>query len=46
MKQAVEILAPHPNLQLIWAIPRELLNIFQAASGIAPASSATPVSRR
>jgi transaldolase len=30
MTKAVEILAPHPNLQLIWASPRELLNIFQA----------------
>ena len=32
MAQAVKILAPHPNLQLIWASPRELLNIFQADS--------------
>ena len=30
MSQAVDILKPHPNLQLIWASPRELLNIFQA----------------
>ena len=30
MAQAVGVLAPHPNLQLIWASPRELLNIFQA----------------
>ena len=30
MAKAVEILAPHANLQLIWASPRELLNIFQA----------------
>jgi transaldolase len=30
MRKAVEILAPHPNLQLIWASPREVLNIFQA----------------
>src|SRR5450432_1088529 len=30
MAKAVKILAPHPNLQLIWASPRELLNIFQA----------------
>jgi transaldolase len=30
MSQAVELLAASPNLQLIWASPRELLNIFQA----------------
>jgi transaldolase len=30
MAKAVELLAPAPNLQLIWASPRELLNIIQA----------------
>ena len=30
MKQALEILAESPNTELIWASPRELLNIFQA----------------
>jgi transaldolase len=30
MAAAVELLRPHPNLELIWASPRELLNIFQA----------------
>ena len=30
MTEAVEMLAPHSNLELIWASPRELLNIFQA----------------
>lgn len=30
MAQAVEILKPTPNAELIWASPRELLNIFQA----------------
>lgn len=30
MTEAVEVLKPHPNLELIWASPRELLNIFQA----------------
>jgi transaldolase len=30
MREAVEILSPHPNLELIWASPREILNIFQA----------------
>jgi transaldolase len=28
--EAVEILRPYPNVELIWASPRELLNIFQA----------------
>jgi transaldolase len=30
MAAAVEQLRPHPNVELIWASPRELLNIFQA----------------
>lgn len=30
MAAAVELLRPFPNLELIWASPRELLNIFQA----------------
>jgi transaldolase len=30
MREAVEILRPHPQMELIWASPRELLNIFQA----------------
>jgi transaldolase len=30
MREAVEILREHPNAELIWASPRELLNIFQA----------------
>lgn len=30
MAAAVEMLRPYPNLELIWASPRELLNIFQA----------------
>lgn len=30
MAAAVEILRPYPNLELLWASPRELLNIFQA----------------
>ena len=29
--RALEILAPHPNLELIWASPREILNVVQAA---------------
>jgi transaldolase len=30
MTEAVSILASHPNIELIWASPRELLNIVQA----------------
>jgi transaldolase len=30
MAEAVKLLRPHPNIELIWASPRELLNIFQA----------------
>ena len=30
MAAALEILRPYPQLELIWASPRELLNIFQA----------------
>jgi transaldolase len=30
MKAALELIAPEPNTQLVWASPRELLNIFQA----------------
>ena len=30
MAAAVELLRPHPNIDLIWASPRELLNVFQA----------------
>ena len=32
MAAAVELLRPIPNAELIWASPRELLNIFQADS--------------
>jgi transaldolase len=30
MKEAIEILKYLPNTELIWASPRELLNVFQA----------------
>jgi transaldolase len=30
MATAVDLLRPYPNIELIWASPRELLNIFQA----------------
>ena len=32
MAEAVRILAPHPQIELIWASPRELLNVFHADS--------------
>jgi transaldolase len=32
MREAVELIKNSPNIQLIWASPRELLNIFQAES--------------
>jgi transaldolase len=32
MREAVEIMSPHPNVELIWASPREILNIVQADS--------------
>lgn len=32
MAEAVDLLRPYPNIELIWASPRELLNIFQADS--------------
>ena len=30
MAHAVRLLRPHPQIELIWASPRELLNVFQA----------------
>jgi transaldolase len=30
MKDSLEVMAPHANLRLIWASPREVLNIVQA----------------
>lgn len=30
MKETLEIMKPYPEMELIWASPRELLNIFQA----------------
>jgi transaldolase len=32
MAAAVELLRPYPNIELIWASPRELLNVFQASA--------------
>jgi transaldolase len=30
MKDSLEVMAPHANLKLIWASPREILNVVQA----------------
>lgn len=30
MERSLELMAPHDNMRLIWASPRELLNVFQA----------------
>lgn len=30
MAAAIELMRPHPQMELIWASPRELLNVFQA----------------
>jgi transaldolase len=30
MRKALRVLSTHPNVELIWASPRELLNIFEA----------------
>lgn len=30
MAEAMDMLRPHPQMELIWASPRELLNVFQA----------------
>jgi len=32
MAAAVELVRPYPNIELLWASPRELLNIYQADS--------------
>jgi len=32
MAEAVQFLGSYPNIELIWASPRELLNIFHAES--------------
>lgn len=42
MAEAVDILADHPHLELIWASPRELLNVVQAADVGCHVITATP----
>jgi len=42
MAQAVRMLEPHPQIELIWASPRELLNVFQADAVGCHIITATP----
>ncbi len=42
MAKAVDIVSVHPGMELIWASPRELLNIFQADSIGCHIITATP----
>jgi transaldolase len=42
MEKAVELVSAHPGMELIWASPRELLNIFQADSIGCHIITATP----
>jgi len=42
MAQAVRMLQPHPRIELIWASPRELLNVFQADAVGCHIITATP----
>lgn len=42
MEEAVGMLAPHPQMELIWASPRELLNVFQADAIGCQIITATP----
>ncbi|HTW94480.1 MAG TPA: transaldolase [Tepidisphaeraceae bacterium] len=42
MGEAVQIIRPHKNQELIWASPRELLNIFQADAVGCHIITATP----
>jgi transaldolase len=47
MAAAVELLGLSPNAELIWASPRELLNIFQAdAAGCHIITATTDVLRK
>jgi transaldolase len=42
MREAVEMLKPHPQIELIWASPREVLNVFQADAVGCHIITATP----
>jgi len=42
MAQALEVLAPQPELELLWASPREVLNVRQAEQVGVHIITATP----
>jgi transaldolase len=42
MAECMALLSPHPQIELIWASPRELLNVFQADSIGCHIITATP----
>lgn len=42
MRAALEAMAPHPQMELIWASPRELLNVVQASDIGCHIITATP----
>jgi transaldolase len=42
VKETLEILKGHPKIELIWASPRELLNIFEAEESGCHIITATP----
>lgn len=42
MVESLRIMAPYPNMRLIWASPRELLNVFQADEIGCPVITVTP----
>jgi len=42
MQAALEAMAPHPQMELIWASPRELLNVIQASDIGCHIITATP----
>jgi transaldolase len=42
MREAVAMLKPHPQIELIWASPREVLNVYQADSIGCHIITATP----
>jgi transaldolase len=42
MREALDLLAPHPNLELLWASPREILNLVQAVEIGCPVITLTP----
>ena len=42
MAEAVDLMRPHPQMEVIWASPRELLNVVQAAQVGCHIITATP----